>query len=212
MSLQRAELQGASLKEAQLQGASLPGADLQGSSPAGAELQGATARPQGASLAGARLQGASLERAILAPADLRGAYLWRANRATPPSTVADIRMYSEHWFPGWYDWEQKDHPWDGEAYNALRITIESLPPGPLRDHALERIRSLDCSDPDKTLASCNPSAAPPPEVVAWLVSLDNSSVGAYAFALAKTLKELVCSGDDNAIYILRGIIASLRSQ
>ena len=91
------------------------------------------------------------------------------------------------------------------AYNTLWTTIGSLPPGSLRDRALERIHGLDCSNPDKTLASCAPFSAPPPEVT-WAAPLEKSSVDeeAYAIALAKTLKELVCSGGDNDIYLAGG--------
>ena len=80
----------------------------------------------------------------------------------------------------------------------------------MRDIALDRIRRLDCADPDPTLASCDSSVDPPPEAVAWQKALEAASVDdeAYAVALAKTLKDLVCSGGDDAIYVVRGISRS----
>jgi hypothetical protein len=81
-----------------------------------------------------------------------------------------------------------------------------VPAGELRDRALTVIRSLDCAD--KTLASCDPDVPLPREAAAWREALEAANVDneTYAAALAKTLKELVCSGGDNdAIHILRGV-------
>jgi hypothetical protein len=92
----------------------------------------------------------------------------------------------------------------------IRQKLEPLPAGDLKDSALMRIQSLDCSNPDKTLASCIPSADPPPEAAAWRKSLESANVGddKYRSALAKTLRDLVCSGGDDAIYVGRGISRS----
>ena len=59
---------------------------------------------------------------------------------------------------------------------------------------------------DPTLASCIPTVEPPPEAAAWRKALDPASVDddAYTKALAMTLKDLVCSGGDDAIFVLRG--------
>jgi hypothetical protein len=57
----------------------------------------------------------------------------------------------------------------------LHKTINALAPGDLHDHALERIGSLDCSSSDKTLASCDPSAPPPPEAAAWRKALEHDA-------------------------------------
>jgi hypothetical protein len=119
-----AQLQGATLALAQLQGATLDLAQLQGASLAGARLQGASlagARLQGASLVEAHLQGASLERAVPEATDLSGAFLWRTNRATPPSKVSAIRLSGgTTWLPLWWKERGHDHPWDAKAYQALR--------------------------------------------------------------------------------------------
>jgi hypothetical protein len=102
-------------------------------------------------------------------------------------------------------------PWDGKAYAELRDLTNSIPEGERRDHALQlkRIETLDCGNPDKTLASCDPAAAPPPEALDWQKKLAAASVdeaAAYAKALATELWSLVCASDVNAIYILRGVV------
>jgi uncharacterized protein YjbI with pentapeptide repeats len=210
-SLAYAQLQGASLRSAQLQGASLQYAQLQGASLDGAQLQGASlasALLRGASLRHAGLQGASLADAILEVADLTDAYLWRTSRPERPSTLLAIRISDEPkaWLPQFLRMG-KPQPWDDKTYQELRNMIASLTSGVSRDQALERIQSLDCANPDKTLASCDPSAAPPPEATAWRKALEAARVDekVYATALTKIiLKELVCSDRDNAIPIVRG--------
>jgi hypothetical protein len=102
--------------------------------------------------------------------------------------------------------------WDENAYQSFRKTIEAFPPGDLRDQTLERIGRLDCVSPDEALASCDPPSSwippltLPPEAAAWRNALEVARVEdpAYQQALATVLKELVCSGDDDAIYALRG--------
>ena len=217
-SLDSAQLQGASLNWAQLQGANLFGAQLQGASLRLAQLQGAWlegAQLQGAWLAGAQLRGAlvasaqlqgvSFSGATLKATDLRGAYLWRSNQAGNPATLSAIRMWEDvkTWHPRWRDSERQDRAWDDKAYEDLRTSLQSLPSGPLRDAALKRIEILDCSSPDKTLQSCNPAAAPPPEATEWRNAV--VGVAAYRDALAESLKALFCSGDENAIFVVRAV-------
>ena len=87
-----------------------------------------------------------------------------------------------------------------------------LIPGEMRESALKRIETLDCANPDKTtLASCDPDAETPPKVLAWQEKLKAASADetAYAKALAKELRRLVCESAD-PIYILRGTIKSGR--
>ena len=221
-SLEGAQLQGESLVLAQLQGASLNGAQLQGASLGNAQLQGASldkAQLQGASLDHAQLQGASLVVPTLEATDLTGAYLWRTTLwGVTPSA---LRMSGETFLPEWIEpvaWDAerkhvKPQRWDKKAYQALRIPIESLPPTTSRRaEALKRIEVLDCANSDPTLASCDPPWAwipplqPPPEAEAGRKMLEAARVddGAYAAALAKTLKDLVCSGSENNVYIVRG--------
>ena len=95
-----------------------------------------------------------------------------------------------------------------EAYAELRVSMNSIPEGEMRDGALKRIETLDCGNPDKTLASCDPAAEPPPEVLAWQKELAKVSGddAAYRKALDTELRGLVCANDASAIHILRGII------
>jgi uncharacterized protein YjbI with pentapeptide repeats len=234
-SLDDAQLQGASLDDAQLQGALMQSAQLQGASLDRAELLGASlsgAQLQGASLDRAELQGASLQEAALEAVDFSNTGLWRTNyRArwvvvapdfdAPTMLIVDFAPAMlkfadapDTWSPMWRDlaanrWivNPKAIPWDAESYQNLRQKLDVLPLGNLRNQALDRIRGLDCSNPDTRLDSCDPSVPPPHEAAAWRKALEDSRVrdaAAYTEALVKTLKDLVCSGRDNAIYVLRG--------
>jgi hypothetical protein len=66
---------------------------------------------------------------------------------------------------------------------------------------------LIAATPDKTLASCDPAAEQPREVLNWQEKLAAASIKdeAYAKALADELQGLVCTNDTNAIHILRGL-------
>jgi uncharacterized protein YjbI with pentapeptide repeats len=200
--LDDAQLQGASLKGAELQGASLDGATLQGASLLGARLQGASlenAELQGASLAAAELQGASVKGTALEATDLSDAFLWRT-RGDPKSTSSVLLPEADDtWRPVWRDYWYKVRPWGDKAYGDLQRSIEAFPPSDVRDQALKRVRALDCAD--QALASCD--LASPPAPAAW--SKDAQTNGApYLTALAAELRTFVCSGDDDAVYILRG--------
>jgi hypothetical protein len=212
-SLTGAQLQGASFLNAQLQGASLWDAQLQGASLEDAQLQGASltgAQLQGASLRGTQLQGASLQAAYLQAIDLSHAWLWRTNADGPSGApeTARIPLRGASWAPSWKDLGGDPHAWNDKAYHDLRESIGSAPAGPIRDQALYSIGRLDCASPDRALASCSldPADSPPPEAAAWRQTVEAARVGdeAYAEALVKTLKELVCSGGDDAIYVVRG--------
>jgi uncharacterized protein YjbI with pentapeptide repeats len=199
-SLVGAKLQGASLSNAQLQGASLDEAQLQGAQLVGASLGGASlarAQLQGASLSNAQLQGASLEGASMDATDLSDARLWRASLPMPPSAVSAIRVSDAA--------ETLLQPSADKVYQALLTITKSVPPGNLRNRALKR-QSLDCASPDKTLASCDPAAVPPPEAIKRHKILEAARVdeAAYDAALAKVLKALVCSGEDDSVRIVRG--------
>ncbi len=198
------QLQGASLQYAQLQGASLANAQLQGASLEGAQLQGA-------SLEGAQLQGASLQAAVLDVTDLSTAWLWRTNAEAPSGAAKPraVRLSSVSWSPSSKGYFSDPHTWEEQAYEDLRKSIEDLPAGMPRNLALNNIGRLDCASPDETLASCNPNLAnSPPGAAAWRQILEAAAPvddEAYALALAKVLKELVCSGDDEAVYVVRGL-------
>ena len=195
-SLESTQLQGAKLDGAQIQGASLAGAKLQGASLAGVRLQGAKldgANLQGASLDNAKLQGASLQEAELRAADLSNAYLWRArlgSRAHVPLARHVNADNSQE--GGWYDslgGAQKS----SDAYIQLRNISDSLPHVG-RDRFLTNIRNLDPSYPNPTEAAG----------IQMLLQGDRVSDLDYGNALAAELKRLVCSGEEDAIYVVRG--------
>jgi uncharacterized protein YjbI with pentapeptide repeats len=220
-SLQSAQLQGARLTNAQLQGASLTDAYLQGANLSSARLQGASldqAHLQGALFNNAQLQGASFSEATLKATDLSGAYLWRSNQARIPAVLSAIPMVDDdkNWQPRWQNLENQDQAWDDKdkAYEELRTSLQSLPSGPLRDAALERIVVLDCSSPDKTLQSCDPTSAPPTEAAKWRNAVVTNMVGVrpYRAALAESLSALFCPGDENEALVVRTVAKFRRLQ
>ncbi len=218
-SLARAQLQGALLDEAQLQGASLIGAELQGASLFWAELQGAElagAELQGAGLAEAQLQGAELFAVVVNATDFSNAFLWRTKWGkVPRAKLGAVRLETVTWNPAW-PLKGDPVPWDAKAYAKLRdLMMNSIPEvmtHNLRGDALKRIETLDCANPDKTLASCDSAAAPPPHVLVWQKELAAAGIedAAYKKALATELRGLVCESDAHAIYILRSMITSFR--
>jgi uncharacterized protein YjbI with pentapeptide repeats len=206
----KAQLQGALLHAAQLQGASLEAAQLQGASLEAAQLQGASlngAELQGASLNGAELQGASLQNASLEATDLSGARLWRISGHVGKLAAVRLPDSPDQRPPSRKADNGEVPPWNDRAYQGLRQMMESVPPGALRDDAINRIRSLDCANPDPSFASCDPLVPLPAETAALRTALENARAddATYAKALAAVLRTLVCSGSDNAAYVLRGL-------
>jgi uncharacterized protein YjbI with pentapeptide repeats len=193
------QLQGASLISAQLQGALQLNTQLQGASMENAQLQGAflsSVNFQGASLAASQLQATSFAKATLEATDLSDAYLWRANQPEA-SFVSAIRLSGrENWLP-----ESPGKLWDAKSYEALRSMIDSFALGMYRGFALPQIQTLACSEANP----CDPSVEAP-QTRAWREILEASKVddSAFASALVKTLKSLVCSGAEDAIFVVRG--------
>jgi uncharacterized protein YjbI with pentapeptide repeats len=223
-SLQNAKLQGASLMSAQLQGASLEWAQLQGASLASAKLEGASLRRaqvqgvsleyanlQGTLLTSAELQGASLDNADVYATDFSGAFLWRTNWGYL-AKLENVRLTDVNWKSVWRfsDFKHLPVPWDSKADASLRDSLNMIPDGKVREAALKRVERLDCGNPNKNLASCDPTATLPPEVLDWQKKLSAARVddATYAKVLATTWRDLVCRSDANAIYILRGAIKS----
>jgi uncharacterized protein YjbI with pentapeptide repeats len=209
-SLFAAALPGASLRRAQLQGAVLEAADLEGALLDWAQLQGALldyAYLQGASLVSAQMQGAAMADAELNAANFSGAFFWRTGWGElNQKKLGAVRLGAlNHWKPVWQKDITDPVPWDTKAYAELRDFMNSIP-DKTRGGALKRIERLDCTNPDKTLASCDPAVAPPPEVLDWQKELKAASANeaAYEKALAKELRRLVCENDANAIHILHG--------
>lgn len=210
-SLERAQLQGATLDDAQLQGAYLFSANLQGVSLAGAQLRGAL-------LISAQLQGASLERVQLAGAALTNAFVWRARFSL--ESIEAIAHQEIVWDSKHFQLNNSD-PWTEASYLALKQFIEEKVPtrqygleemitqmsGPHfvvpqtlagRDAALKRIAILDPNKPFEFDA----------EVPKWKQRLETKAVGPgdYEEALSRELKALACSGDANAVYVVRGLL------
>jgi hypothetical protein len=141
--------------------------------------------------------------------DFSGAFLRRTQWGKiDPEQLGAVRLNNPVWTPVWGSVDKPDVPWDAKAYAELRDSVENIPEGKMRDAALRRIEILDCGNPDKTLASCDPTAKPPHEVLDWQNRLAQASIdgAAYAKALATEFQSLVCANDANEIYILRGLL------
>jgi uncharacterized protein YjbI with pentapeptide repeats len=211
-----AQLQAASLDEAELEGASLEGAYLQGASLAEARLQGA-------SLDGAQLQGASFRASDLTAASLNTAFLWRANFDS--AKLRSMSAESLNWVglgqvsaytsrsigPMLLIENDKISPWRQDDYIELLKEFEqNVPDGYLKERALERIKILDCSEKasGSALASCDPQAKEPQSAAGAHKTIE--SVAVDQVDLAKELEGLVCKGDPDAIFILRGLLQNGR--
>ena len=183
-----AKLQGANLNNAKLQGANLNNAKLQGAILSTAELQGATldsAELQGASLKDAELQGAELQNSKLTGTDMSGAEVWHLNFDDASLIAVSVDGLNES-------------AMSKDEFDNLRAQIEEIPEGEERKNALERIGKLD-PDNSRNLASARKT-------------LEKRSVAKTAdkMPLADQLKTLSCSVDEDALYIVRGLIANGR--
>ena len=183
-----AKLQGANLNNAKLQGANLNNAKLQGAILSTAELQGATldsAELQGASLKDAELQGAELQNSKLTGTDMSGAEVWHLNFDDASLIVVSVDGLNES-------------AMSKDEFDNLRAQIEEIPEGEERKNALERIGKLD-PDNSRNVASARKT-------------LEKRSVAKTAdkMSLADQLKTLSCSVDEDALYIVRGLIANGR--
>ncbi|HEY8006697.1 MAG TPA: pentapeptide repeat-containing protein [Methylocella sp.] len=202
--LNQAKLQGASLDSAQLEGVELTGAALQGAWALNADLKGAflkEAQLQGAGLNGAQLQGAELDGAQLSGASLDGAFLWRAGLNVKSADA--LRAQGVMWDPFWKETTQasQSKPWTGEAFIDLKNTIErDVPAGETRDEILKRVELLDPGE-----AFLGTAHVPDwRKKFAAAAALDPEK---YKQALVTQLKALVCSGDADAPYVVRGLTA-----
>lgn len=237
-SLQNAHLQGASLEWAQLQGASLASAQLQAASLFGAQLQGASldgAMLQGASLEWAQLQGASFGLAQVIATEMSHSYLWLTHGddarvesidfdgARSDSVFLYLLGFNELSNPMQFNPDDQasnercsqEFPfapdpvdWSCQFYGSLLKKMDDVPEIERRD-ALDRLRPLGCVCQDNTLSSCGEASE------RWLAALNSAHLyqkdhRVYEAALATVLKELVCTGRDDAIEILRGIVRNGR--
>ena len=79
-----------------------------------------------------------------------------------------------------------------------------------RNRALERVAILDCKrKDDDTLASCDPSDAPPDAVKQWEKRIEaaNSDPNTYSKAFTAILGDLLCSDKADRIYVLRELLS-----
>jgi uncharacterized protein YjbI with pentapeptide repeats len=218
-----AQLQGAVLDGAHLQGAMLPGAQLQGASLAGAKLQGALldrlledgVQLQGASLRGAELQGslldgAHLQGAVLDDAHLQGAMLrnvlvWRLSwrdAEIDGTLIMGSESQPKYRGPACSPREETTCDWSRDSFMVLwRLINETVPEGPLRHAALQRIRRLD---PEK------PLEGEPQMTEAWKKVESSAPLRTvYEKSLAEQLRRTGCDSD-GAPYVLQRLLQRFR--
>ncbi len=214
--LNAAELQGALLNAAQLQGALLrcdmitpkfeQCAQLQRVILDRAKLQGAAldhAQLQGASLAGAQLQGANLDESQLEKADLRC-----FDPPRGPKECTDLRGASLN------KATLREANLRGAQFQSASLRAANLQNAVFEDAALEatdesmailsntNFRGASVAFLLKEGGNSHPISKETNDI------LQNASVSRndYQKILAEQLKELVCSADSSAIYIVRGLI------
>jgi uncharacterized protein YjbI with pentapeptide repeats len=222
-----AHLEGAKLNGAQLQGASLNGADLraawlmgtglQGASLNGADLGGASlesARLQGASLQGGRLKSTIAEKyqgvrfvGGLRATSLANALVWRADFKDANITSTSLSPGTPNWRAITLD-DNGEHPWTQEDYDKLKSDLTAvLPEGEVREKALKLIKKLDCKKAnDKKDCHDNPTIEENATNKLIKEAIKRTNPEFYAATLADELNALVCSGEENAIYVLRALI------
>jgi uncharacterized protein YjbI with pentapeptide repeats len=191
-----AQLEGASFRGAQLGGASFPGATLAdalliGTKLENAQLQGASldrAQLQGASLDGAQLQGASLEYAELRGASLNGAHLQGASLAGAQLQGAMLASAQLQ----------------GASLAGAQLQGAQLQGALLAGAELQGAR-LDEAQLQVALSL-------PLDIIGSQKASGESGGNnvEYTKALAAAVRALVCSGGDNAINVLRGLLTGAR--
>ena len=166
-------------------GASLKDAQLQGASLAGAQLQGA-------SLAGAQLQGTDFGHSTFAGTNMGNAAVWYMS-----FEGASLAAVSED--------NLNPKAISKDEFVALKAYImKEVSEGIQREAALDRIEKLN---PDKL----NPDIIGPETSQTQALEKGRAAnEAAYQKALADDLKSLVCSGDESASYIVRGLVDTRR--
>lgn len=178
-----AQLQGASLKDADLRGAELNGVGLQGATLDGAMLQGASFKPRavtfGVPLESAQLQGASLRNARIQGVDFSNAML-----AATDLSGAEI--------------------WRTSFEKVTMVAILDLG---LKEHALfaSELNMLDPTNMVPRNQNLHPDILGPEVSQAPMLAKARVDKATYQNVLADQLKNLACSGDENAPFVVRGL-------
>ena len=201
--LEAAQLQGTSIKDAQLQGAYLRAAQLQGASLDGAQLQGANldgAQLQGAHLTAVQLQGASLVDAHLEGASLRDVFVWRTNPQAEAEYAWIVNPVPKPKYSGLDCAPSRACDWTDQGYAALKVIVEAVPLGSLRDLALGRIEPLGKTPYEEDGMSAKD----------WrrLAAESRRSAEVHPGELERRLIGIGCAVE-GAPYVIRGLIEQL---
>jgi hypothetical protein len=236
--LQGAALRGANLQGATLFEAFLQGSDFMAALLYAADLR--NAQLQGARMASAQLQGALLYATMggllsdygplyIGGANFDSASLWRTNFGNVQQPIPLATTNDVHWDPIYgRRWKYKEYMklslppnprelfegrWNDTAYDNLKRAIEGLRPSQSREEALKRIQRLDCKKDAPDLAPCDPKAKAPTNVADWRRKLSVApSQAAVVEERIRHIRSTICSGEENAVYVWRGIARNLAVQ
>jgi uncharacterized protein YjbI with pentapeptide repeats len=224
-SLYKARLQGASLVNTRLQGAMLDGANLSGASFFAAQFQGASLK--NVKLTGASLMGPYAWRARLEPESMEGTKILNPKWGKEyyyfeldgsEHEQSDETLWTEKKYHELKETIERNVP-AGVRVHAGSIVLEMYGQDAQQagtgglGAALKRIESLDPSKPFEFEAEASESQkrmeANTIRVHEGKYSPEELRIGKrvseqHPKALAAVIKELVCSGDANAVYILLG--------
>ncbi len=179
------------------------GVDLRAANLSGAHLDGA-------SLRGAQLEGASLKDATLDQTDLSGAFLWRTDLSgVTPNSASHVKITEPVWAPMQGDssnasWRDVDYRQLTKVVGGVVPTDVSINPVPIRLAALDcaNLKQVPC-DPGRTLSGVNPPARK-------ILEAGVRDAASYDAALLAGIQTLLCSGDPDARFILRGLLENER--
>ncbi len=213
-SLENASLLGAALLESHLQGANLRYAQLQGvvtqidpSDPiVGPDFSGAL-------LGEANLQGASLVNSNFTGAELAQARVWRTDFDGSKSPSANCEgMNFRPSVPSTND--NQDILWDESAYqNFLGDLSKKITFDETKERVLHSLDILSCERPDLQVPelSCASGGKIPPKIEEMQRDFKKhckTDIAHYRTAAMNELKQVICNGKEEAIYVLRGLLGS----
>jgi uncharacterized protein YjbI with pentapeptide repeats len=201
--LAQTRLQGANLTSASLRGADLAGARLEGTNLRSADLRGANlagARVRGSALADTQLQGTNFDKAKVEAVSFDRALIWRA-------VFRGVSFANLSGDPRWPPQDRGNARWGPNAYSELRKQVDLISDPDRRELALKRVEILDCRTTGAEITSCDQSAQPPDNVRAWQKQIKDATLAPdqYSKALAEVYLDLICSGDSDALAVLRSL-------
>jgi uncharacterized protein YjbI with pentapeptide repeats len=215
-SLSHAWLQGAVLFETHFQGANLRGAQLQATASQIDPSANLIAGPDftAALLSEAQLQGAELVNANFTAAELAGARVWRTLLDQSKSPNANCQDLDFRPIVAGVEGE-KETTWDQTAYLKFATQLSSgITFEDTKKRVIDAISRLDCETSE--LNKIEPfSCASGGKIPARIEQVQRdfkkhckTNMTAYLSTAIHQLKQIICDGREEAIYVLRGLLGS----